>query len=435
MRWIALIVLAGMPGLVAFGAPAETADAVPPAPDQHAAGEQIPAAEPYVGPKLDLDQCVSLALLTHPRLIESDARISEARGEAVQAGLYPNPRVDSGNPQTIGGSRTGIYTIGLTQEVVRGGKLQLSQAAAQEGARQAEWECVRKRYEILTSVRQEFFSTLAAQRRKKLLEKLLDLSKRSEKTSMNLLEAEQVSETDVLLLRVERRRAETALQGAEIALLGQRRQLAASIGVPVSAVGEVEGNLTAQVPAFDDEQVLAEVLLTSPLVQAANVDVNKNILLRRRAEAEPIQNLSVQGGTQYQEATANYQALVGLYINIPLWNRNEGGIMSAHAAVRRSMANRQATQQELTKQIADAITRFHVAEQTVKNYEEGILPDAMRTLELVQKAYARGQFEISRLLQTQRTVFEANIDYISALENRLNSAAEIAGYLQLDQFP
>ena len=66
--------------------------------------------------------------------------------------------------------------------------------------------------------------------------------------------------------------------------------------------------------------------------------------------------------------------------------------MAANASVRRSMANRLAVQQELTKQLADAITRQRIAEQVVKNYEEGILPDAMRTLELVQKAYARGQF-------------------------------------------
>ena len=109
--------------------------------------------------------------------------------------------------------------------------------------------------------------------------------------------------------------------------------------------------------------------------------------------------------------------------------------MAANASIRRSMANRLAVQQELTKQLADAITRQRIAEKAVKNYEEGILPDAMRTLELVQKAYARGQFEISRLLQTQRTVFEANIDYISALENRLNAAAEIAGLLQMEEFP
>jgi cobalt-zinc-cadmium efflux system outer membrane protein len=423
MRWIALLVFAGIPGLIAAVEPANRNNVVPPSPD-------APAVE-----TMTLDECVALALSSHPRLVEYDARVTEAQGSAVQAGLYPNPRIDSGNPQTIGGKRTSVYSVGVTQEIVRGGKLKLDRAAAQEAAHQAEWDTVRKRFEVLTGVRQEFFSTLAAQRRKTLLEKLLELAKRSERTSLNLFDAEQVSETDVLLLRVERRRAETALQGAELSLIGQRRQLAASIGVSILSVGAVEGNLTSKVPEFDDEEVLVRVLSTSPVAQIANLDVNRTLFLLRRAEVEPIPNLTVQGGTQYSESTANYQALAGLYMDIPLWNRNQGNIMAANATVRRSMANRLAVQQDLTKQLADAITRHRVAEQTVKNYEEGILPDAERTLELVQKAYGRGQFEISRLLQTQRTVFEANIDFISALENRLNSAAEIAGLLQLEEFP
>ena len=426
MRWIALVIgiVVVIPAFAFAAEPVETGDPLPPAPGPVESSTT-----------LTLDQCVAIALTTHPRLAESLAHVTVSHGSAVQAGLYPNPRVDSGNPQTIGPNRTGIYTIGLTQEVVRGGKLKLDRAAALEAAHQAEYDVVRRKFEILTGVRQEFFSTLAAQRRKALLEKLLELAKRSEKTSLNLLEAEQVSETDVLLLRVERRRAETALQGAEIALIGQRRQLATSIGMSMLDVNEVKGNLTTTVPEFDDEDVLMQVLTNSPVVQIANLDVNRTILLLRRAEVEPIPNLTVQGGTQYSESTANYQALVGLYLNVPLWNKNQGNIMAANASVRRSMAGRLAVQQELTKQLADSITRQRIAEKAVKNYEEGILPDAMRTLELVQKAYARGQFEISRLLQTQRTVFEANIDYISALENRLNAAAEIAGLLQLEEFP
>ena len=426
MRWIALVIgiVVVIPAFAFAAEPVETGDPLPPAPGPVESSTT-----------LTLDQCIAIALTTHPRLAESLAHVTVSHGSAVQAGLYPNPRVDSGNPQTIGPNRTGIYTIGLTQEVVRGGKLKLDRAAALEAAHQAEYDVVRRKFEILTGVRQEFFSTLAAQRRKALLEKLLELAKRSEKTSLNLLEAEQVSETDVLLLRVERRRAETALQGAEIALIGQRRQLATSIGMSMLDVNEVKGNLTTTVPEFDDEDVLTQVLTNSPVVQIANLDVNRTILLLRRAEVEPIPNLIVQGGTQYSESTANYQALVGLYLNVPLWNKNQGNIMAANASIRRSMASRLAVQQELTKQLADSITRQRIAEKAVKNYEEGILPDAMRTLELVQKAYARGQFEISRLLQTQRTVFEANIDYISALENRLNAAAEIAGLLQLEEFP
>ena len=252
---------------------------------------------------------------------------------------------------------------------------------------------------------------------------------------MNLFDAEQVSETDVLLLRVERRRAETSLQSAGIVLEGRRRQLAATLGMPNLKISAVEGSLAVPVKEFDDEQVLQQVVQTSPIVQIANLDVSRTFLLLRRAEVEWIPNPQLQGGAQYITQSHNYQGLVTVYIDIPLWNRNQGNVLAANAAVRRASATREIVQQDLAKQLADAIARFRAAERAVKNYEEGILPDAMRTLDLVQKAYGRGQFEISRLLQTQRSVFETNIEYSSALENRLLSAAEIAGLLQLEEFP
>ena len=394
---------------------------------------QIPPAPAAV--PLKLEDCVALAMTSHPRLIEARARIDEAHGLAIQAGLYPNPRLDGGSPQVLGGRAASVYNEGVTQEIVVAGKLKLNRAAAVEATRQTEWDAVRKRFEVLTAVRQEFFMTLAAQRRRTLLEKLLLLTKQSEKTSMNLFDAEQVSETDVLLLRVERRRAETSLQSAGIVLEGRRRQLAATLGMPNLKISAVEGSLAVPVKEFDDEQVLQQVVQTSPIVQIANLDVSRTFLLLRRAEVEWIPNPQLQGGAQYITQSHNYQGLVTVYIDIPLWNRNQGNVLAANAAVRRASATREIVQQDLAKQLADAIARFRAAERAVKNYEEGILPDAMRTLDLVQKAYGRGQFEISRLLQTQRSVFETNIEYSSALENRLLSAAEIAGLLQLEEFP
>ena len=395
--------------------------------------EEIPP--PPAAPSLTLDECVAWTMLRHPRLAESRFQIDQSRGTALQAGLYPNPRVDSGNHQVIGPKRATVLTTGLTQEVVTAGKLKLDQAAATEAARQSEWNQVRTRYEVLTQVRQEFFVTLAAQRRRVLLEKLLDLAQQSEKTGTNLFKAEQVSETDVLLLRVERRRAALALQNSEIILEAQMRQLAATIGAPDLKIDSVDGSLSVPVKDFETDELVSQVLYTNSQVHMAQLDISRNQFLLRRAEVEPIPNLAVQGGFQYSYATDNAQALIGVYLDIPLWNRNQGNIAAAQAAIFRAHANRDAVQLELTKQLTAAMQRYRVAEKAVQSLEDGILPDAMRTLELVQRAYARGQFDITRLLQTQRSVFEANLDYISALENRLIAAAEIAGLLQFDEFP
>ena len=430
MRLLVVCALIVLCALISFTS-LSLADEVPPAPAITAESEL---------PGLTLDECVSWTLMRHPRLVEAGFLIDQSRGNALQAGLYPNPRVDSGNPQTVGPQRTSILTTGLTQEIVTAGKLKLDQAAATEAAHQAEWSRVRTRFDVLTQVRQEFFATLAAQRRRALLANLLELAQQSEKTSTNLFNAEQVSETDVLLLRVERRRAELSVQTAEITLEGRKRQLRATIGAKDLKIDAVEGSLSVPLRDFESDQVVAQVLYSNPLVQMSQLDVSRSHFLLRRAEVEPIPNLSVQGGFQYSytaiDARGDHtQGLVGVYLNIPLWNQNQGNIAAAQAAVFRANAGRDIVQLELSKQLVDAMQRFRVAEKAVKSLEDGILPDAMRTLDLVRKSYARGQVDITRLLPTQRSVFEANLDYISALENRLNAAAEIAGLLQLDEFP
>ncbi|MDB5336875.1 MAG: outer rane efflux protein, partial [Planctomycetaceae bacterium] len=216
---------------------------------------------------------------------------------------------------------------------------------------------------------------------------------------------------------------------------GRLKQLPATMGVPDLVVDKVSGDLTVPLPEFDDAAVLTQVVTNSPFVQIANIDISRAMLLLQRAELEPKPNVTLQGGVQYTQQSPNTAGLVGVYVDIPIWNRNQGNILAADAFVRRTVAARDTLHNSLTRQLADALARFHAANEQVRRYEEGILPDAKRTLTLVQSAYARGQFDISRLLQTQRTYFEANLDYISAQESRLLSAAEIAGLLMMDEFP
>ncbi len=207
------------------------------------------------------------------------------------------------------------------------------------------------------------------------------------------------------------------------------------MGVTDLTIASVSGSLSVPLQQFDSEQSLVQIVTGNSAVQIAMLDISRTQFLLRRAEVQPIPDLTVQGGFQYQYATNNTQGLVGVYIDVPIWDRNQGNIAAAQAAIFRAHANRESVQLDLTKQLVEALQNYQIAEVTVKSLEEGILPDAMRTLELVQKAYARGQFDITRLLQTQRSVFEANLDYVSALENRLRAAAVIAGLLQMDQFP
>ena len=137
---------------------------------------------PVTGSILSLDDTAWLAMTYSPVLRQARADVDEARGLAIQAGLYPNPRFDTGNPQQLGGSNT-LFDGGLTQEWVRGGKLRLDVAAAEQAVRQAQLAYTRRQFDLLTDVRQQFFSVLADQERVIMFRNLVEIAKRSEEIS------------------------------------------------------------------------------------------------------------------------------------------------------------------------------------------------------------------------------------------------------------
>jgi outer membrane protein, heavy metal efflux system len=396
--------------------------------------ESIPAPGPAVENVLTLERAAGLALSNSPVLRQARAKIEQAQGLAIQAGLYPNPQQNSGNPNQLGGANS-LYSAGITQEVVRAGKLQLNQSAAMQGARQANLDFIRQRFELLTAVRQQFFTLLATQQRVEMLRELRKIAAASESTSVKLLEGGQGAKADTLLFRIELRRIDASLRSAEFASEAARQQLGPLLGLPDMKIDRAEGDLAMVLPDFDDPRVREQLLVSSSLVQSARAEIVRTQFLLRRAEVEPIPNLIVNGGYQWSVNEPHSQALVALYFTIPIWDRNQGNIRAAGANVRQSVAQLSTVQNDLLRQLAEALGRYRAAQRTVEIYETGILPDAQLTLDLAQKGYTAGQSDFLRLLQTQRSVFEANLDYISALQDRLSAAAEIAGLLQLEQFP
>ena len=134
-------------------------------------------------------------------------------------------------------------------------------------------------------------------------------------------------------------------------------------------------------------------------------------------------------------AQTRNQAVIAAYFDVPLWNRNQGNILAASANVRGSEAQSWAVANDLLRQLAAAMGRYRALRRMVANLERSVLPDARRSAQLVLEGYRAGQFELVRLLEAQRTLFETNLDYISAQQERLTSGADIAGLLQIEQFP
>jgi cobalt-zinc-cadmium efflux system outer membrane protein len=385
---------------------------------------------------MSLEEVTSLALGNSPVIREARARVTAAQGKAYQASRYPNPTFGSASPQLAGNQSQ--YNAYLIQDVVTKGKIKLDTAAAERAAREAELALVRARFDVLTTVRQRFFTALATERRVEILESMVQIARTSHEVSEKLWKAEVGAKGDVLLLQIELSKAEAELKNARILAETSRRQLAAATGVYELAIDRVAGDLTAALPDYELLAVQQGVIEQNALVGKAQVGIARAQFLLRRAEVEPFPNLNMLGGFQNQQPGALAPESQGLYqiqMVVPLWNRNRGNIQAAEAEVGAAVANLVDVRNDLANQAAAALGRYLTARQLTERYEQQILPSAVELQQISSRLYQEGQIEFLKYLASQRALLDANLAYIDAQEARWTAAAETAGLLQSEQFP
>lgn len=383
---------------------------------------------------ITLEELTALAESSSPTLRQAAANVEAARGNAVQVGLYPNPLLIGGANQIVGNQSQ--YYSALSQEIVTMQKLRLNRAAATRQVMQAEQEFVITRFQLLTAVRQGYMMTLAAQRRNEVLVRLVEIARKSMQAAERLQQAGEGTRTDTLLFEIEVEKAEVALENSEARLIAARRELAAALGLRDMEIGRINGNLTESL-----ERIAAQVLIDGYVpynasVQIAELEIDRSKYLIRRAEVEPIPNVTVYAGYQRQiEPALHNMGLLTLSVPLPVWNQNQGNITSAYANLAKAHADVETVQNSLAKQMADAGGRYRVADQQSRRYEQKIVPKAREGVKIIQEGFSQGQFDFLRLLQAQRILVESNLGFIDSLETRWTAAADMAGLAQIEEFP
>jgi cobalt-zinc-cadmium efflux system outer membrane protein len=377
---------------------------------------------------------VALAERSHPKLRAARAAVEAARGQAVQARLYPNPMLAGGSPQIAGANSQ--WNGFATQDIVTAGKLRLAQQAALRGVQKAEYELIRARFDVLRDVRQSFYGLLVAQRRVEIFRLLLDIAKRSYDIGDQLAKAGEGTRADVLFWSIERDRADVRLLNSAVFVETGRRQLAAAVGLPRADVGSIEADLFQQLPSFDLKSLQEAVARRNALPRAAEAEVARAQWALERAVVEPIPNINVLGGYQRQvDFPPQDQGLMQVMLVVPLFDRNQGNIRSARADIASSRASLRSIELDLATQTAQTIANYRTAQRLVAWYEEYILPKARETVQVTQQLYARGEVSFLSLLQAQRTLTETELAFVEAQADRWTGAVAVADLLQLEVFP
>ncbi|MBX3411479.1 MAG: TolC family protein [Pirellulales bacterium] len=380
---------------------------------------------------LCLEEVEQLALFNNPSLRRRAALVGAARGNALQAGLPPNPAVGYEGQQLGSGGLAEQQGVLFSQEFVRGGKLRLSRAVANRERMRAEQELAAQEFRVLTDVRIAFYQALLAQREIELAVNLMKIGDEGAHVAEQLYRAGEVSRADVLQAQIEVENARIIGQNANNRRAAAWQELTAVVGQPLLAPQDLVGDVTAQRPPIEYNAALSRILNASPEISAAFMEIKRAEAALQRARAEPIPNVNVEGLVNWQDNGIGGKPDGGLAVTlpIPLINRNQGAIAQASHEL---MAARQALGElelSLQKRLATTYEAYANARNQTERYRAKILPAAEESLGLVRTMYGAGEVGYITLLTAQRTYSQTQLSYLDALRALRNAEAQIDGML------
>ncbi len=371
-----------------------------------------------------------MAVANNPTMMQAQANVASRAGQQTQAGLYPNPRLGYMHGEIGSEGRAGQQGMYVAQEFVRGGKLALQQHAAAHATTAATFRHLAQKYRVLTAVRSAFYDVLVAQETVLLAQQLVETSQQGLQTTEALITGGTASRVDMLQVRVELSNAQIQLQKATNRHAAAWQQLAAVVGDPQLEPRPLIGSFEADDQPLDAQQLLDQILNTSPELSAAEQEVYRAEVALQRALVEPVPNVDLQAGAQYDYSSEVAIANVQIEFPWPIYNRNQGQIATARAELMAATWERQRVELQLRQQFAETLERFANADAAVKRYRDSIVPDAKESLELLSEAYrAEGRIDFLRLLVAQRTNFTTQIEYYNALRDWWTARNELDGLL------
>lgn len=395
--------------------------------------ETLPPAvlRPVVVGALTLADLEQMALSANPSVARAASLVEAARGNWVQVGLPPNPSVGYEGQQIGSRGLAEQHGVYVGQEFVRGKKLGLNrEVAAQEVAR-AEHQLAAQQQRVLTDVRVAFYQVLIAQRQEKLTGDLHGIAAEGVKTAETLLMGKEVGKVDLVQAQLELENADILVQNALNRVRAAWQTLASVVGNPNLPPQSLEGDVEEEAPAYDFQGSLERLLGSSPEIAAAAADVERARWAAERARVEPTPNVTVQGLINWRDNGIGGRSDAGITVGVPLpiWNRNQGGVVQA---AQQAVAAERALQQvelSLQNRLAPVYERYASALNQVTKYRTRILPGAQESLTLMRQRYKAGETDYVNLLTAQRTYSQTNLNYLESLRELKSAEAQINGLL------
>jgi cobalt-zinc-cadmium efflux system outer membrane protein len=370
---------------------------------------------------LTLQAAVAMAMASNAELSAARRELEAAEGPVLQAGARPNPELSFLLEDTQPATRT--TTLQINQPIELGGKRAARTRAAEHGRDIAATALAAQRAVLRATVVSAFYDVLLAQEHAELAGDSATLARRAAVAAGKRVQAGKTSPVEETKARVAESTARLDAAQAASELRLSRQRLAATWGDVVPRFDRVEADGAATpVPAFD--AVFAR-LAESPSLLRAQIEVRRRSALSDVERAKRTPDLTVSLGVKRDEQLGRNQAVIGLSIPLPLFDRNQGNLLEALRREDQSRDELVAADIQLTSAVTQAWGRLDSAGTEARTIREQVMPSAQSAYDAATRGFELGKFSFLDVLDAQRTLFQAQAQYLRARGEAHRAAADI----------
>ncbi len=352
----------------------------------------------------------------------------DAASAAIQtASAYANPSLTFG---TLGRQQAlmntapaGLLNGFAVNQLVELPKLRQSRIHAAEVGRQSTEFIVREtRLEVMSAVKQAYLEVLRRRSERDVAKEnltLLEDLRRRIQVQVNVGEA----------ARLELVRADAEVASARIQVQSAELRRSIAMSTLYGAVGTPLGNVEL-VPLPDRPQILptleelrSEAVSQHPGIAFAESETRRSEAVLAFEKAQRMPQPTLWADIFQQPDAAQYR--FGISLQLPLWNKRQGPIAEAQAQQRRSNSLAQQRRLEVSAAVEAAYNLYQVAGQQVDIFEAGTLRSAESAVQAAEAAFKFGERGIIEVLDAQRVLRSARLDYLNAIYDRQQALLQL----------
>ncbi|HKO99358.1 MAG TPA: TolC family protein [Pyrinomonadaceae bacterium] len=391
---------------------------------------------------ISADEAVAFAQAHNGELAAVRQEVEAARGLVQQASLRANPQLEIERKEQINGSDNDTM-VGAMLPLELGGRRPARVLVAQRELEMKESLLADRERLLAAEVRAKFGEALGELLKLGFTEDLLLTTDEGYRlVAARVTEGRTAPlEQNMVLVEVNRIRSmrESNQGKVEVALLELRNLMGMRLEEPLRLRGDLDHLI----------EPLPSVVVATEIALRERPDLRSARALETLAEARIGQARSE--GRLDASLTGKYELMnfgfpqrgfnssgqvvpiqgrfhslaVGVTLDLPVRNRNQGAI--AAAVAERSAATQRREFAELTvkREVASAFARYQSAARAAEIYRVGVQGQANANLEVVRQTYELGSKNLLDVIAEQRRFIEVQTGYIEALVNTYQARVEI----------